>query len=337
MVNVIALLMVAAVCAARQDLGQRSSDRVDLAPAKPDTSAQVISADKLEPGYILGSGDEITVRVVNMTEISDKPISIDLSGDIRFPMVGLIHASGLTAEQLASAISKRLETYVKQPDVSVSIAEFRSQPVSILGAVNRPGVQQVQGQKTLLEMLSLAGGIDSKTAGPILKITRRLEFGPLPLPNATPDPTHQFSVAQVSLKSLLEAKTPEENISIKPYDVISVPQGEMVYVIGEVPKPGGFIIGDTQPVTVLQALSMAGGADKLAQPQHARILRRVAGGTSRTEIAVNIDKMLEGKSEDIRLQAEDILFVPNSIPKRAALRAVEAAVQAGIGAAIFRP
>jgi polysaccharide export outer membrane protein len=274
--------------------------------------------------------------VVNFEEINDKPIAIDLSGSIHLPMIGQIPVSGLTVEQVGSEIAKRLETYVKHPDVSVSVSEFRSQPVSVIGAVKTPGVLQVQGQKTLLEMLSLAGGLDSTTAGSTLKITRRLKWGPIPLPTATTDPTNQFSVAQVNIKSLLEAKHPEENILVKPYDVISVPRGETVYVIGEVVKPGGFVLNDTEQITVLQALSMASGADKMAKPQNAKILRRIPGAPSRTEIAVDLNKILNGKSPDVPMQAEDILYVPNNIPKRAALRALEAAVQLG-GLAVLRP
>jgi polysaccharide export outer membrane protein len=307
-----------------------SKSKPDIKNPAPAQGDRAVTA-----GYVLGPGDQIAVHVVNFEEINDKPVSVDLSGSIRLPMVGLIPVSGLTIEQVASEISKRLETYVKHPDVSVSVTEFRSQPVSVIGAVKNPGVQQVQGQKTLLEMLSAAGGLDSTTAGSTLKITRRLEWGPIPLPSAVNDPTKQFSVAQVSVKSLLDAKNPEENILVKPYDVISVPRGETVYVIGEVLKAGGYLLNDSEQVTVLQALSMAGGCDRMAQPQHARILRRVPGA-SRTEIPVDLRKILDGKTEDVRMQAEDILFVPNSIPKRAAIRALEAAIQMG-GLAIFRP
>lgn len=321
---------------------QLSSQSVSNPPipvsGKPDVksldSAQAVP--RSATGYILGPGDQITVRVVSFEEISDKPIPIDLSGCIHLPMVGQIRVSGLTVEQAGAEIATRLKVYIKQPDVSVSVVEFRSQPVSVIGAVKTPGVQQVQGQKTLLEMLSLAGGLDNTTAGSILKITRRLEWGPIPLPGAANDPTNQFSVAQVSVKSLLEAKNPGENILVKPYDVISVPRGETVYVIGEVVKPGSFLLNDSEQITVLQALSMASGADKMAQPQHARILRRISGASSRTEIAVDLNKILDGKSPDVPMQSEDILFVPNSISKRAAVRAIEAAVQLG-GFAILHP
>jgi polysaccharide export outer membrane protein len=333
----IGLLALLLLGGAQQPTSQSLSNPLTSSAGKPVLKAQGATPGKREiaSGYILGPGDQIAVRVVNFEEINDKPIAIDLSGCIHIPMVGQIPVSGLTIEQVGSEIAKRLETYVIHPDVSVSVAEFRSQPVSVIGAVKNPGVQQVQGQKSLVEMLSLAGGLDSATAGSTLNITRRLEWGPIPLPSATNDSTKQFSVAQVSIKSLLEAKHPEENILVRPYDVISVPRGETVYVIGEVLKAGGFILNDGEQITVLKALSMAGGADRMAQPQHARILRRIPGDSSRTEIAVNLNKILDGKTADVRMQAEDILFVPNSIPKRAAVRALEAAIQTGTGLAIF--
>ena len=186
----------------------------------------------------------------------------------------------------------------------------------------------MQGRKTLVEMLSLAGGLDT-TAGSKLKITRRLESGRIPLPQAADDLTGQFSVAEVSLKSILDAKNPEQNILVKPYDVISVPKAEMVYVIGQVQKTGGYILNDREEMTVLQALSLAGGLDKSAKPQDAKILRQMPGVSSRTEIAVNLKKILDGKNEDVRMRPEDILFVPNNVPKNAGLRTLEAVIQAG--------
>jgi polysaccharide export outer membrane protein len=273
---------------------------------------------------------------MNVEEIPDKPILVDLSGFVTLPLLGRVHVSGLTTEQAEAEIAKRLKTYVLKPDVAVSIAEFRSQPVSVIGAVRNAGVQQVQGRKTLVEMLSLAGGVDTTVAGSVLNLTRRLEWGPIPLPGAASDPTNQFSIARVSIKSLLEAKHPEQNILVKPYDVISVPRADLVYVIGEVLKGGGFPLTDGTDVSTLQALSMAGGLDRMARPQSARILRRITGVSERIEIAVDLRKMLDGKASDVSMQPEDILFVPNNVPKRAALRAVEAAVQMGTGIVIWR-
>jgi polysaccharide biosynthesis/export protein len=335
MIAVFALLTHGFVGRGQQVSPQHVSKELISADKGPGTNGAASATNREMQSYVLGPGDQITVHVVNLEEINDKPISIDLSGYIRLPMVGRIQVSGLTIEQVGSEISRRLETYVKHPDVSVSVTEFRSQPVSVIGAVKNPGVQQVQGQKTLVEMLSLAGGLDSAIAGSTLKITRRLEWGAIPLRGAANDATSQFSIAQVSLKSLLEAKDPEENISVKPYDVISVPRGETIYVIGEVIKSGGFVLNDSDQVTVLQALSMAGGVTKMAQPQHARVLRRIPDAPSRTEISVDLNKILDGKTADVRMQAEDILFIPNSLPKRAAIRALETGIQIGTGIAIW--
>ena len=285
--------------------------------------------------YVLGPDDHIVVHVVNVEEINDKPLPIDSSGYIRLPVVGRIAVAGLTAVQLEAEIADRLKNYVRRPDVSVTVVEFRSQPVSIIGAVKTPGVQQVQGGKTLYEMLSLAGGLDP-SAGSTLKITRRLDQGQIPLPNATVDATGQFSVAEVGLKSILDARNPEQNILVQPYDVISVPRAETVYVIGQVQKPGGFILNEREDVTVLQALSMAGGLDRAAKPQDAKILRRMPETSSRTEIAVNLNKILEGKTSDVPMRPEDILFVPSSVSKKVGVRALEAALQAGTGVAIWR-
>jgi polysaccharide biosynthesis/export protein len=134
---------------------------------------------------------------------------------------------------------------------------------------------------------------------------------------------------------LINAKNPDENIAVKPNDVISVPRAPTVYVIGEVQKAGGYVLNDREDVTVLQALSMAGGVDKMAKPQDARILRLTSGSVARMEIPVNVTKILEGKNPDVRMQGDDILFVPNNVSKRAAVRAIEAMIQTGSGILIW--
>jgi polysaccharide export outer membrane protein len=304
-----------------------SSKRV-AAPAIPAQETTNVPAD-----YVLGPGDQITIHVVDVEEINDKPIAVDLTGHIQLPILGTIAVSGLTVAQLQSDLIHRLSVYVLRPDVSVSVAEFRSQPVSVIGAVKNSGVMQVQGHKTLIEVLSLAGGLDA-TAGSTVQITRSLKWGKIPLPNATIDPTGQYSVAQLSLKSLLAAQNPFQNILVKPQDVISVPRAETVYVMGQVMKPGGFPLDAREEITVLQALSMAGGLDRAAQARHAKILR-VKSGSSRSELSVDLRKILDGKTSDVPMQPNDILFVPDSFSKKAGLRAVEAAVQMGTGVVVW--
>lgn len=287
-----------------------------------------------EAGYILGPDDQILIRVLDAEEISEKPFLIGTDGYIRLPMVGRLRAAGLTVEQLEMAITSGLKPFFQEPQVSVSVVEFRSQPVSVLGAVANSGVVQLRGHKTLFEVISAAGGLKNE-AGNSIKITRRKEFGPIPLPTAIADPSGQFSVAEVSVKSVMEARNPQENIEVKPNDVISIPRADLIYVVGAVKRAGGFVLSEREHISVLQALSMAEGLDRVASPKNAKILRSSDGASTRKEIPVDVNKILAGKTGDVQLFANDILFIPNSGAKSASGRAIEAVIQLGT-AAIWR-
>jgi polysaccharide export outer membrane protein len=284
--------------------------------------------------YLLGPDDQIVIRALHAEEISDKPIRISSDGAITLPMIGTVKAAGLTIAQMEAELTDRLKFYVQNPQVAVSVMEMRSQPVSVLGAVNTPGVIQLQGRKTLVEVLSLAGGL-RQDAGQTVKITRSASWGEIPLAGAHKDATDEYNVAEVDLDTILKATRPEQNITIRPEDVISVPRAEMIYVVGEVGKSGGFVLHSRESLSVLQAVSMAEGLGKLASPAHARILRS-GDGADRREIPVPLQKIMEGKAEDLRLRPDDILFIPSSVPKRAAIRGIEAAIQAGTGILVWR-
>jgi polysaccharide biosynthesis/export protein len=316
------LVLVAGLCAA-QPAAQ---------PAAADANAD---AERAPLHYVLGPGDQITIRALDIDEISDKPVRIESSGLINLPMVGRFKAGGLTIEELETEIVKRLKTFVQSPAVSVAVTEFRSQPVSLLGSVAQPGVHQLQGRKTLFEVLSMAGGL-RQDAGHSIMITRSKEYGPIPLANAQNDSTGRYSVASVGVKSVIEARNPRENILIKPNDVISVPRAEMVYVVGAVKKSGGFVLNERENITVLQALSLAEGADKTASTKQTKILRIAPGQTARLEIPVDVKQILAGKAADVSMRADDILFVPTSAARSASIRAAEAAIQITTGLVIWR-
>jgi polysaccharide export outer membrane protein len=141
--------------------------------------------------------------------------------------------------------------------------------------------------------------------------------------------------AELTIASLFGGQHPEENIRILPGDIITVPKGKFIYVVGDVKKPGGFPIGETDNFTVLKAVSMAEGLDSFASTAHTRILRAAPDG-KRIEQEIDLGKLFAGKAEDIRLQANDILFIPNSATKKWTARAIEAAIGAGVGYAIWR-
>jgi polysaccharide biosynthesis/export protein len=284
--------------------------------------------------YQLDPDDVIVIRVLEAEEISEKPVRVDPNGNISLPMVGTVHAGGLSLEEVGAAITKRLQTYFKHPQVSVSITEFRTQPVSVFGQVAQPGVQQVRGRKTLVEILSLAGGV-KEDAGPIVNISRQMKWGVIPVAGAVVDPTGQVSVAQVKLKNIVNVTDGADNILILPQDVITIPRADIIYVIGEVQRPGAFVLRERDNLSLLQALSMAGGLGKLASNKHCRILRMTAGNQEREQIPVDISRVLSGKDKDAPLHADDILFVPNSVTKTITVRGAEAAISVGTGLAIY--
>ncbi len=327
--TLLAILAASGPMAARAAAGQTPAGAAQVAATR--TAEQDSSRS-----YELGPEDEITIRALEIAEISDKPVQIDISGYIRLPMLGRIKAAGLTPAQLEAAIAERLKAYVLEPEVSVSVTQYRSQPVSVLGAVRNPGVYQLQGRKTLIEVLSMAGGLDQDRAGSSVKITRRLDAGRLPLAGAYDDPDGGFSIAEVNLKEILNADAPAANITLKPHDILTVPRAQLVYVTGQVQRAGGFVLNERKSMTVLEALTLAGGTITAASPKNSRILRREADGAERAEIAVNVERILSGAAPDVPMQPDDILFIPSSAPKRAALRAVEAAIQMGTGVVIWR-
>lgn len=300
----------------------------------PALVAQAAVHTSVPSTYVLGPEDEITIKSLDAEELSGTPYRIDSSGNVRLPLMGTLHCAGLTIEQLERELAKRLKVYVKDPQVSIRVAELRSRPVSVFGAVKKPGVQQLQAETTLVELLSAAGGL-AEDSGNFVRITRRLEWGPIPLPGAADDPTGKYSTAQVSVKTIMGARNPESNIIVRPNDVVTVPRADMVYVIGEVKKAGGFTMRESEKVSVLQALSFAEGMSHSASAKNAKILRLTAASSNREEISVNLQNILAGKQTDVIMLPDDILFVPNNAPKSAALRGVEAAIQIGTGVAVF--
>jgi len=295
-------------------------------PQKPACSDQVRST------YLLGPEDQLQISGPELDEPVGKLVGVDGEGDIQAPMVGRVHVAGLTVQQAEKELNTRLAKYIKNPQVAVELKELRSQPATVGGAVNAPGIHQVSGRKTLLEMIAMAGGT-KPDAGYSILVTRDLEWGCIPLPNAKLDPDGRYSTAQINLQDIMQAKSPQENIQIFPHDVITVPKAELVYVSGAVKKQGGFILGEHQTISVLQALALAEGYGPAPDGKHARIIRTV--GDSRTEIPVDLKTLNQGKGKDVMMQGNDILFVPDSTGKRVLLRIMEGAIQTGTGLAIY--
>jgi polysaccharide export outer membrane protein len=283
--------------------------------------------------YVLGPDDQITILAVEPEEIANKPIRIASDGTVSLPMVGRFKASGLTVGEFETELCSRLKPYINRPAVSVTVTEFRSQPVSVLGAVNTPGVQHLQGRKTLVEVLSLSGGVRTDS-GNTLTVVRSMQWGKIPLADAVVSEDGAASTVNINVKEMLEGRQPERNLIMMPDDVVSVPKAEVVYVLGEVQKPGAYVLNEKEELSALQVIALAGGFAPASSAGDSKVIRNIDG--KRTEVPVNLKRLISGKSADLVLKPKDILFVPKSVGKRAALRTMEAAVQTLTGIVIYR-
>lgn len=290
-------------------------------PAQP-----TIAAD-----YILGQGDRLSVRVFGADDLLDRPLDVSAEGDILAPLVGQVKAAGLSVQGLEAELTEQYKKYYKDPEVTVTVLEYRSQPVTVVGSVNTPGVIQLRRPARLMEVISQAGGLRAD-AGDKALITRRDAAG-----STAANGSRGFVTQEVELHKIIEGNDPSLNIIVRGNDLITIPKAKMVYVVGAIGRPGGYVLdGHSSTITVLQAIALAGGVNSTARASQSRILRASGDDSHRTETVVNLKKILANNAPDVELHAEDILFVPNSVAKNAGVRSLEMAANIGTGLAIWR-
>lgn len=267
--------------------------------------------------YVIGPEDVLRVDVFDVSELSNLILRVANDGTIAPPLLGHLRAAGLTTSQLRRELeSKWGKNYLQNPQVSVFVQEFHALPVSVVGAVEKPGLYPLTGPRTLIEMLSTAGGLakrSSAPAGRFVYVTRQGGFGNLQLLDGMRMPSPDK--VEIDVHKLLYSKEDALNIEIKPRDIISVSKAGVIYVGGNgVKTPGVFTLEDRDNVTILQALAMAQGLSPNAAKSDARIIRTEADG-SRKLISINLKKVMKGDSPDQVLAINDILFVPDSSQK----------------------
>ncbi len=268
----------------------------------------------IRPDYVLGPNDQILIRSAQAEEINEKPFRVDSDGNITLPIAGKIKAAGLTVQALEAQIATRLREFIRDPQVNISLVQFRSDPVFFVGAFRAPGIYPLQGRRTLVEMLSANGGL-LPNASRRIRVTRRLEFGQIELPNAIENTEKKTSSVEISLDSLTQDVNPASDILLQPYDIISAERSERVYVNGDVTKVGAIELAERDSMSVTQALTEAGGFSPLADHSKVRVLRPVLGTSRRAEIVVDMKRVLSGKDMDFPLLPNDVLFVPRSTAK----------------------
>jgi polysaccharide export outer membrane protein len=280
-----------------------------------DPSAPLVSGEA--HALQISAGDLLEVNVFDTVDLSGR-LRVDEHGMITLPLGGDLVVSGLTAEQAGHAIEKKLleRDILKDPHVSVTVLEYATQGITVLGEVKNPGVYPLLGAHGLLDLISAAGGT-TPNAGKAVTITHRFS------------PDHPI-IVDVESKP---GSTVAFNIDVHPGDTVMVSHAGIVYVIGDVSKPGGFLIENNDRLTVLQAIALAQGTNRTASLNHAKLIRKIGG--THEEVPVRLNKILANNAPDQLLADGDILFIPTSAAKNA-LRNIESVLPSATSAAIYR-
>jgi polysaccharide export outer membrane protein len=264
----------------------------------------------------LGIGDLVEVSVFGVPDLATKS-RIGGSGDLYLPLIDYVHVADLTTDEAQELIQKRLEDggFVRGPHVSIFVDESASQAVTVLGEVARPGPYPAIGERRLFDVISAAGGLTPQ-AGRVVTIEHR------------GDPGQKIDL---QLSSNLAEDTQDKNVDIYPGDTIIVSRAGIIYVVGDVGHPSGFLMEDNT-LSVLKALALAGGSTRTSSLGKTRILRQTADGVH--EIPINLKKILYAKSPDVAMVKGDVLFVPGSAAKSAAYRSADAAMSLSTSLAV---
>lgn len=278
-------------------------------PSTQPTSAKVIAVPiKIAPGDLL----EITV--FDTPEMTQQ-VRVGADGKTQLALIGNTRLAGLTAQEGAETIARELRdrNFLLRPQVNVLIKEFASQGVSVTGEVQHPGVYQVLGPRTLLDVISMAGGL-TNAADTRVTIKRR---------------TGAEENVTVKLKNDDAQTSLTNDVQIYPGDLVMVPRAGIVYILGSVNRPGGFVMQDNGKLTLLQALAQAGGTSSSAAAKHAVLLRK--DGDRYVTSKLNLGSIERGKQSDLALLPNDVVFIPDSRLKNT-LRETQG-VMASIGSA----
>jgi polysaccharide export outer membrane protein len=254
---------------------------------------------------VVGPGDTLHVLVFDSPELEQR-VSVADSGNANFTLVGDVHVVGLSANQVARTLEGLLVRghFLTHPNVNVMIEQSATMQVSVLGEVHNPGNYEIGTSRNILEIISLAGGL-TDSADRNITIKRKQgnnEATTVYLPNSATD-----AIAGSAL--------------VYPGDTVIVPKAGIVYVLGDVGKPGGFYMSRDSKLSVLQAIGMAGGCQPTAAAPHSRIVRKSATATDGfLNIPLPLKAIQDGKKPDVQLQADDVIYVPFSYARNAVIQ-----------------
>ncbi|MDX6713182.1 MAG: polysaccharide biosynthesis/export protein [Blastocatellia bacterium] len=277
-------------------------------PNVPPASASGSSSGSVDTMYRIGPGDLLSINILNRPNISSDGIRVDGRGMIQMPLIdGDIQAACKTERELAKDIAVHYVEYLKNPSVKVFVKEYESQPVAVVGAVNAPGRFLLQRRIRLLELLSFAGG-PAERAGTNVQIIHTSSVS-CNEPEAAAPLSDSSTFDSFNLNELLNGDD-KSNPYIQPGDIVSLPTADQAFVVGNVFRPSAIPL--KAPVTVSQAIAMAGGILPSTKSDQIRIVRQVSKAKSKEEIRVDLKAITQRHAEDIMLQPNDIVDVPSS-------------------------
>jgi len=293
-----ARIFALALSAALVCTGMAAAQGAPQAKTQPQAQAQE-ARDVFVRAYRVGPGDLLELKVFQVDELS-QTVRVSEDGSITLPLLGRIVVEGLTQEGVVQKLTGLLQAkYVKNPQVTIFIKEYKNQQVAVIGAVEKAGSYELVGRKNLLQIISMAGGFSENAADEIF-ILREAADG------AT-------STVAIDLKDLLVNGNQKLNVPIEPNDVINVPVDReiRVFVMGRVNKPGAIKAKLSEGVTLLQAIADAGGLAEGAKESAILITRKDKSGKEQ-KIRVNLKDIIKGKKKDVVLQEGDVVYVPES-------------------------
>ena len=258
-------------------------------------TGQTSSTKQIPVSLKIAPGDLLHITVFDVPEMTQE-VRVGANGKAQLALIGDIALAGMTGQEAAETIARELRNkkLLLSPQVNVLVKEFASQGVSVTGEVQHPGIYQVLGSRTLLDLISMAGGL-TNLADTRITVQRR-------------------GAAEEKVTVKLKTDDPEaslaNNVQIYPGDLILVPRAGIVYVLGDVNRPGGFVMQDSGKITLLQVLAQAGGASRTASLNKAVLMRKNTQGYVSTKLQVG--RIERGQDPDLELHANDILFVPNN-------------------------
>jgi|SRR5438552_13750385 len=289
-------------------------DRAGTNPQPPDGNTRTADGPSR---LLISPGDELDITVFGAPDLSAHA-RVDSKGNIFVPLVGSVPVAGNTSDEAGRSIEASLRdaNLVKNPRVTVYVKEYANGGISVAGQVTKPGVYPALGPHRLFDILQAAGGPTDKAANSVT-ISHR------------DDPEHPITLEL----SKDPGQMARNNIELQPGDTVVVPEAGIVYVLGEIGKPGGYVMNSSGGITVLQVVAAAGGPTRLSSYGGVKIIRRTRDGLK--ELPVPLKQLLHAKAADLPVQAGDILYVPSSRAK-AALASSTSLINSAGTTAIYR-